>query len=130
MMAEGHAMHEQQAILSTMVVIIHTFCMKNENNLTPRRQGACQSDPTMQLGHAEANLSSPYVIILPLLLDPSEYNLGQLPVPPASSSICAALFGWGLITFTPFHVPCHMTQVWGESRITSHVHCIATNSTA
>ena len=27
----------------------------------------------------------------------------------------------GLNTFTPFHVPCHMIQVQGESRITSHV---------
>ena len=33
----GDAMHEQQAILSTMVVISHTFCMAKENNLTPRR---------------------------------------------------------------------------------------------
>ena len=33
----------------------------------------------------------------------------------------------GLITFTPFHVPCHMTQVQGESRITSHLRHIATS---
>ena len=32
----GHAVHEQQAILSTTVVISHTFCMVKENELTPR----------------------------------------------------------------------------------------------
>ena len=32
----GHAVHEQQAILSTMVVISHTFCMAKKNELTPR----------------------------------------------------------------------------------------------
>ena len=39
MMAGGHAVHEQQAILSTTVVISHTFCMENEKNLTPRGLG-------------------------------------------------------------------------------------------
>ena len=28
-MAGGHAVHERQAILSTTVVISHTFCMEN-----------------------------------------------------------------------------------------------------
>ena len=32
----GHAVHERQAILSTTVVISHTFCMAKENELTPR----------------------------------------------------------------------------------------------
>ena len=36
LMAGGHAVHEQQAILSTTVVISHTFCMENEKELTPR----------------------------------------------------------------------------------------------
>ena len=31
-----HAVHERQAILSTTVVISHTFCMAKENELTPR----------------------------------------------------------------------------------------------
>ena len=35
-MGGGHAVHEQQAILPTMVVISHTFCMVKENELTPR----------------------------------------------------------------------------------------------
>ena len=35
-MGGGHTVHERQAILSTMVVISHTFCMENENELTPR----------------------------------------------------------------------------------------------
>ena len=38
--------------------------------------------------------------------------------------------GMGLITFTLFHVPCHMTQVQGESCISSHVHRIATSGIA
>ena len=29
-MVGGHAVHERQAILSTRVVISHTFCMENE----------------------------------------------------------------------------------------------------
>ena len=32
----GHAVHERQAILSTTVVISHTFGMAKENELTPR----------------------------------------------------------------------------------------------
>ena len=32
----GHAVHERQGILSTTVVISHTFCMAKENELTPR----------------------------------------------------------------------------------------------
>ena len=39
-------------------------------------------------------------------------------------------FSAGFITFTPFHVPCHMTEVQGESRITSHLHHIATSGIA
>ena len=35
-MAGGHAVHEQQAILSTTVVISNTFCTAKENELTPR----------------------------------------------------------------------------------------------
>ena len=35
-MAGGHAVHERQAVLSTTVVISHTFCMENEKELTPR----------------------------------------------------------------------------------------------
>ena len=35
MMGGGHAVHEQQAILSTTVVISHTFCTTEENELTP-----------------------------------------------------------------------------------------------
>ena len=31
-----HAVHERQAILSTMVVISNTFCIAKENELTPR----------------------------------------------------------------------------------------------
>ena len=30
-MGGGHAVHEQQAILLTTVVISHTFCMEDEN---------------------------------------------------------------------------------------------------
>ena len=52
-------MHEQQAILSTTVVISHTFCMENEKNLTPRGLGVCQHDPIMQVGHGEANFTFP-----------------------------------------------------------------------
>ena len=33
----GHVVHEQQAILSTAVVISHTFSMAKKNELTPRR---------------------------------------------------------------------------------------------
>ena len=33
----GHAVHERQAVLLTTVVIFHTFCIENENDLTPRR---------------------------------------------------------------------------------------------
>ena len=85
MMAEGHAVHEQQAILSTTAVIFHTFCMENEKNLTPRGLGACQRDPIVQVGHGEAKFIFPLCnyryILLPLLLDPSEYSLVQRPVP-------------------------------------------------
>ena len=35
-MGGGHAVHKRQAILSTTVVISHTFSMENENELTPR----------------------------------------------------------------------------------------------
>ena len=59
MMAEGHAVYEQQAILSTTAVIFHTFCMENEKNLTPRGLGACQRDPIVQVGHGEANFIFP-----------------------------------------------------------------------
>ena len=59
-MAGGHTVYEQQAILSTTVVMTHTFCMENENILTPRGLGACQRDPIMQVGHGEAN----FIIIL------------------------------------------------------------------
>ena len=37
MMGRGHAVYELQAILSTTVVISHTFCMAKKNELTPRR---------------------------------------------------------------------------------------------
>ena len=36
-MGRGHAVHKWQAILSTTVVIFHTFCMVKKNELTPRR---------------------------------------------------------------------------------------------
>ena len=36
MMGRGHAVHEQQAILSTTVVISHTFCIAKKNELIPR----------------------------------------------------------------------------------------------
>ena len=72
-MTGGDAVHEQQAILSTMVVIsINLY-------------GACQHDPIMQVGHGEANFIFPLCnyryILLPLLLDPSDYSLVQRPVP-------------------------------------------------
>ena len=35
-MSGRHAVYERQVILSTTVVISHTFCMENENELTPR----------------------------------------------------------------------------------------------
>ena len=35
-MGGGHAVHKRQPILSTTVVISHTFCMENEKGLTPR----------------------------------------------------------------------------------------------
>ena len=38
-MTGRHTVHEWQAILSTTVVIFHTFCMKNEKQLTP--EGHC-----------------------------------------------------------------------------------------
>jgi len=34
-MGRGHTVHERQAILLTSVVISHTFCTENENELTP-----------------------------------------------------------------------------------------------
>ena len=34
-MGRGHAVHEQQAILSTTVVISHTFSIAEKNELTP-----------------------------------------------------------------------------------------------
>ena len=36
-MGRGHAVHERQTILSTTVVISHTFCTENE--LTPKAKG-------------------------------------------------------------------------------------------
>ena len=63
----GHTLHEQQAILSTRVVITHTFCMV-EKNLTPRGLGTCQRDPSMQVGHGEANFTFPlcnYITFIP-----------------------------------------------------------------
>ena len=36
-MGRGHVVHERQAILSTAVVISHTFSMAKKNELTPRR---------------------------------------------------------------------------------------------
>ena len=36
-MGRGHAVHERQAILSTTVVISHTFCMAKKSELTPGR---------------------------------------------------------------------------------------------
>ena len=32
-MAGGHTVHERQAILSTAVVVLHPFCMENENHM-------------------------------------------------------------------------------------------------
>ena len=61
--------------------ITRTFCMENGKHLTPRGLEACQRDPIMKSAMEKQTLSSPYVIILPLLLDPSEYNLVQRPVP-------------------------------------------------
>ena len=43
-MGGGHAVHERQAILSTMVLIFHTFCMENKNELTPE---VCGNDHVM-----------------------------------------------------------------------------------
>ena len=34
-MAEKHAVHKWQAVLSTTVVIFHTFCKETEKELTP-----------------------------------------------------------------------------------------------
>ena len=62
-------MHEQQAILSTMVVISYR---------------ACQRDPIVQVGHGEANFIFPLCnyrhILFLLFLDPSDYSLIQRPV--------------------------------------------------
>ena len=55
MMAGGHAVHEQQTISSTTVLITHTFCMENEKHLTPSGLGACQRDPIMQVSHGKAS---------------------------------------------------------------------------
>ena len=38
-MGGGHAVHERQAILSTTVVISHTFCMENEERAAPEGRG-------------------------------------------------------------------------------------------
>ena len=50
-MGGGHAVHERQAILSTTVVISHTFCMENENELTHRGAWQLSRDAIMQVGH-------------------------------------------------------------------------------
>ena len=39
-MGGGHAMHELQAVLSTTVVISHTFCMAKKNELPPEGCGS------------------------------------------------------------------------------------------
>ena len=57
-------------------------------------------------------------------------ELGELSEPRTRSSPAVEGGQMGLITFTPFHVPCHMTQAQGESRIMSRVHCIATSGIA
>ena len=56
--------------------------------------GACQHDPIVQVGHGEANFIFPLCnyryILLPLLLDPSDYS--PCTTSCSSSSICAAPF--------------------------------------
>ena len=37
MMAGGHAVHERQAILQTMVVISHTYCLREQEGADPQR---------------------------------------------------------------------------------------------
>ena len=36
-MGRGHAVHEQQAILSTTVVISHTFCIAKKKQADPQK---------------------------------------------------------------------------------------------
>ena len=50
-MGRGHVVHERQAILSTAVVISHTFSMAKKNELTPRRAWQQSRDPIVQIGH-------------------------------------------------------------------------------
>jgi len=68
-----------------------TLCMSSKLFYQPwwsfscNLNGACQRDPIVQVGHGEANFTFPLCnyryILLPLLLDPSEYSLVQRPVP-------------------------------------------------
>ena len=60
-MGGGHAVHERQAILSTTVVISHTFCTENQNELTQntswtRHQIVCiVFKEIVQLNYTEEN---------------------------------------------------------------------------
>ena len=48
-MGEGHAV---RYFIRTTVVISHTFCMKNENELTPRGAWQQSRDAIMPVGHS------------------------------------------------------------------------------
>ena len=94
MMAGGHAVHEQQTISSTTVLITHTFCMENEKHLTPRGLGACQRDPIMQVSHGEANFI--FTLRNYITFTPGSFGVQPCTAPcSSSSSISAAPFGAG-----------------------------------
>ena len=55
-MGGRHAVHERQAVLSTTVVISHTFCMENETELTP--EGRCNNHVMLSCKSAIENTPS------------------------------------------------------------------------
>ena len=84
-MGGGHTVYERQAILSTTIVISHTFCMENENELTPR--GCGNNHVMLSCKSAISGVSG-----LSLLPETVNLCLGKrlpvklaMPIPPAVS---------------------------------------------
>ena len=51
-MGRGHAVHEQQVILSTTVVISHTFYIAKKKRADPQKGVAVNvNHPIVQIGH-------------------------------------------------------------------------------
>ena len=68
--------------------------MEEKKNLTPRGLGACQRDPSMQVGHGEANFTFPLCNYI--TFTPGSFGVQPCTAPCfSSSSICAAHFGGG-----------------------------------